>query len=60
MILIHIFCVDICLTLTELQSESKANTEELEKLQEIITTCTLQLEKSEEKNKQLTENLIGI
>ena len=38
----------------------KANTEELEKLKEIITTRTLQLEESEQKNKHLTENLKGI
>ena len=60
MILTHIFCVDICLTLTELKSKSKTNTEELEKLKEIITTRTLQLEESEQKNKHLTENLKGI
>ena len=60
MILIHIFCVNTYLTLTELQSESKTNTEELEKLQEIITTRTLPLVESEQKNKQLTENLKGI
>ena len=34
--------------------------EELEKLQEIITIHTLQLEESEQKNKHLTENLKGI
>ena len=60
MILIHIFCVNTYLTLTELKSESKTNTEKLEELQEKMNTRTLQLEESEEKNKQLTENLKGI
>ena len=40
--------------------KSKANSKELETLQEIITTCSLQLAKNEERNKQLTENLKGI
>ena len=53
----HKYYVLTCLTLTDLQSKSNANTE---KLQEIINTRTSQPKESEQKNKQLTENLKGI